>query len=78
MQTYNRADVALGPCPDGGYYLIVAKKPPKAFTGIPWGTGDVLVRTLKRLKAARQSWTLLPEEQDVDQVEDLYLMRHAN
>src|SRR6266545_2296219 len=33
-------DVVLGPCEDGGYYLIGLRSPqPRLFEGIPWSTG---------------------------------------
>ncbi len=74
LQRTDKADVVLGPCPDGGYYLIAARKAPDAFKDIPWGTGWVLERTLNRLSRIGRSWTLLHEERDVDQVADLHLV----
>jgi rSAM/selenodomain-associated transferase 2/rSAM/selenodomain-associated transferase 1 len=68
------SDVVLGPCPDGGYYLIASRKNPDAFTNIPWSTSEVLARTLERIKASGRSSHLLPEEADVDNVEDLPLL----
>lgn len=69
-----RADVVLGPCPDGGYYLIASRQTPEAFADIPWSTPDVLERTVARLRSRGQSLLLLPEERDVDEVEDLHLL----
>ena len=42
-------DVILGPCDDGGYYLIGLRLPtPEVFAGIPWSTSQVLDRTIRR------------------------------
>ncbi len=67
----DRSDVVLGPCPDGGYYLIASRWVPPVFTNIPWSTDQVLSRTLDRLRACDKSWSLLPEERDIDEPEDL-------
>lgn len=58
--------VAIGPCPDGGYYLIAARSTPHMFDGIPWSTDAVLRRTLEKLRTLDMRWVLLPEEKDVD------------
>ena len=71
-----RADVVLGPCPDGGYYLIASRSRPDLFTDVPWGTGRVLERTLEQLRAQRRTWGLLPPERDVDEARDLENFRH--
>jgi len=66
------ADVTLGPCEDGGYYLVGMRRPaPGIFSGIPWSTADVLACTLARARAAGYSVVLLATEYDLDRVEDL-------
>ena len=41
-------DLVLGPASDGGYYLIGLRSPaPSLFDGIPWGSGEVLLATLR-------------------------------
>src|SRR5262249_38968052 len=46
-------DVVLGPAEDGGYYLLgVQGTHPELFTGIPWGTSEVLSATRRRLHEA--------------------------
>ncbi len=60
-------DVVLGPCPDGGYYLIgMNRLYEELLTGIEWGTDRVLDQT--RAAAARRGLTvgLLPELMDLD------------
>ena len=45
------ADVVVGPCDDGGYYLIGVRAPcPRLFEGIPWSTDRVLSLTLERAR----------------------------
>jgi glycosyltransferase A (GT-A) superfamily protein (DUF2064 family) len=67
-----RADVVLGPCDDGGYYLIGMKRPqPALFAGIPWSTEHVTRRTLGAAEAAHLRVSLLPSWPDVDTEESL-------
>ncbi len=43
------ADVVLGPCDDGGYYLVgMRRHTPALFRGIPWSTPAVTARTIRR------------------------------
>ena len=75
----HRADAALkthraviGPCRDGGYYLIGLNEFfPKLFTGIKWGSRTVLRDTLRRLRQKTVDFHLLPELIDFDRIEDL-------
>lgn len=61
------ADVVVGPAEDGGYGLIGLRKPvPALFTGMPWGTAEVLQTTLVRAADAGVGVTLLEEIYDVD------------
>jgi rSAM/selenodomain-associated transferase 1 len=70
------ADVALGPCDDGGYYLVGVRSPqPGLFAGIPWSTQRVLAETLARARASRLRVHLLPPWFDVDTEEDLRRLR---
>jgi uncharacterized protein len=42
-----RDDVVLGPAEDGGYYLVaLSRSRPSLFTGVAWGTRDVLRQTI--------------------------------
>jgi rSAM/selenodomain-associated transferase 1 len=70
----DRNELVLGPCSDGGYYLIGLKKlVPEIFRDIPWGTGDVLTRTLERI--SNHSHFLLNSYFDVDFPADLIRLR---
>jgi uncharacterized protein len=71
------ADVVLGPSEDGGYYLVgVSRTRADAaldalFSDVPWGSADVLARTLARLRAAGLLVELVAPWFDVDSAEDL-------
>lgn len=75
----DRNDLVLGPCTDGGYYLIGAKKLFKnVFKGIPWDSSEVLNRTLDKLYSGRIKFSLLPFWYDVDNIDDLnFYKRHV-
>lgn len=67
-----RNEAVLGPAADGGYYLLGLRRAvPEAFQGIPWSTGEVLARTVERLRAAGVEPVLLETLGDVDEAEDL-------
>jgi uncharacterized protein len=66
------ADVVLGPCEDGGYYLIGLRAPaPALFEAMPWSTAAVLEETLARVRRLDLRLALLPPWFDVDRGEDL-------
>ncbi len=65
-------DAVLGPAADGGYVLIGLKRVDASlFTGIPWGTADVLETTRKRLRRLHWTWLELDVKRDVDEPRDL-------
>lgn len=66
------ADVVLGPCEDGGYYLIGLRAPqPALFADMPWSTERVLALTVERARARKLRTHLLPSWFDVDTEPDL-------
>ena len=70
--TQPRESLILGPAEDGGYYLIgLTRVHDELFDGIPWGTPDVLHRTLEAAGALRLRVELLPVWYDVDLSSDL-------
>jgi hypothetical protein len=76
-----RDDAVLGPCPDGGYYLIGFRSGrflPEAFDGMAWGTGTVLERTRACLSAHRRRVGLLAPWRDIDTIEDLNALRERH
>lgn len=65
-------DVVLGPCEDGGYYLIGMRSyMPELFHRIPWSTTEVAELTMEKANALGLSVSLLPEWYDVDTMIDL-------
>ena len=65
-------DVVLGPCDDGGYYLIGLKSPCSAlFQGIVMSTPTVVTETLERAREQRLQVACLPRWYDVDTPDDL-------
>ena len=69
LQTH---DVVIGPCDDGGYYLIgMNRHVPELFQAISWSTEHVLRETTERAKAAECRVQLLPVRRDIDTEEDL-------
>jgi uncharacterized protein len=66
------ADVVLGPCDDGGYYLVGVRVPrPTLCDGIPWSTDGVLAATLERARGLGLRVSVLPAWFDVDTEGDL-------
>ena len=67
--------VVIGPCTDGGYYLLAMRKsvdsPEQIFQDIPWSTAEVLPRTLDVLDRNRIGFELLPPLSDIDNGDDL-------
>jgi uncharacterized protein len=64
--------VVLGPCNDGGYYLIGLKKPHRElFERIDWSTERVLDQTLQRGIEIGREAKLLPTCYDVDDATSL-------
>lgn len=65
-------DVVLGPCDDGGYYLVGLKAPCSAlFRGIVMSTSSVTAETLERAREQGLRVACLPQWYDVDTPDDL-------
>ena len=67
-------DAAIGPCPDGGYYLIGLRRsprraPPGLFRNVRWSGEHALADTLASLGGAKVA--MLEELGDVDEAADL-------
>lgn len=66
------ADCVLAPAEDGGYVLIgLTRQQASLFDDIPWGTDQVMARTLARLQAEKINYRLLKTQWDVDNLTDL-------
>jgi rSAM/selenodomain-associated transferase 1 len=69
-------DLVLGPCLDGGYYLVGLRSPiPEIFEGIPWSSDSVLVDSVRRARARGHSVALLDPWYDIDTASDLRFLR---
>jgi rSAM/selenodomain-associated transferase 1 len=72
-----RCDAVLGPCPDGGYYLIglrrafaIRSRLKALFRGVRWSTRLALRDTQANLSRLGLAWALLPPEEDLDNRRD--------
>jgi uncharacterized protein len=66
------ADAVLGPCEDGGFYLLgVRDCPPGLLAGIPWSQATTFASTLNRLGERGLKTTVLDPWYDIDRPEDL-------
>ena len=71
------ADVALGPCEDGGYYAIACRRTNAAmFQGVRWSSADALSQTEQAARACGLSVERGPGWYDVDRPEDLPRLLH--
>lgn len=77
------ADVVLGPCDDGGYYLIGIKKPtPRLLREVHMSTPTVTAETMVLAKEEGLNLVTLPTWYDVDDIRSLSRLieeiEHAN
>jgi rSAM/selenodomain-associated transferase 1 len=77
LNSLNEADIVLGPCEDGGYYLVGLRlHVPEIFMDIPWSTSKVTEITKERAIAKGKSIFLLEKWYDVDTKEDLLRLKN--
>ena len=70
-------DLVLGPALDGGYYLIGLRRVfPQLFAEIPWGTSEVLAKTIAIASSMNLSIAYLPPLADIDRPEDLAQLKN--
>ncbi len=75
--TAGRAQVVLGPSPDGGYYLVGLSAPqPALFQGPVWSSSTVLRDTLRLARQLGLQVHLLPAWPDIDTYDDLAAFLH--
>ncbi|MHB8628160.1 MAG: TIGR04282 family arsenosugar biosynthesis glycosyltransferase [Aggregatilineales bacterium] len=66
------ADISLGPCDDGGYYLIGLKRPaPPLFLQVTMSTPHVVADTLARAQVEKLTVATLPTCYDIDFLNDV-------
>jgi uncharacterized protein len=65
-------NLVLGPALDGGYYLIGLQQTiAELFVNIPWGTAEVLAKTVEIAEKLNLSISYLQPLADIDRPEDL-------
>ena len=75
-------DIVIGPCRDGGYYLLGMSRPvpvsfeqgfvPDLFMDIDWSTDRVFKQTMEKIQKNNLSCGILKTLVDIDTLEDLY------
>jgi rSAM/selenodomain-associated transferase 1 len=76
LEALDENDLVVGPCEDGGYYLIgLSRQIPEIFQGIPWSTPDVTKTTIMKAQSGGRSLSLLKKWYDVDTIEDLMRLK---
>ena len=74
-----RDQVVLGPCPDGGYYLVGLSQPqPLLFQGPAWSSRTVLADTLRLARELGLRVHLLPPWPDIDTYDNLRMFVHRS
>ena len=72
VRSLDSCDIVIGPCHDGGYYLLGMRELHKGlFADIPWSTEAVLEKTLDEADLLGLAVHLLPTLADIDTVQDL-------
>lgn len=75
-EALRRADAVLGPCEDGGFYLLGLRRcPPGLLRGLPWSAPETFVTTLARLRDRGLTAAVIPPWFDVDRPADLECLR---
>ncbi len=75
-RTLTTADAAIGPCEDGGFYLLgLTRCPPGLLADLPWSTADTFARTVARLREHGLTVEVLPPWFDVDTASNLPRLR---
>lgn len=71
-------DMVVGPCRDGGYYLIGGRRELPVFNSIPWSSDKVFEMTLEKARKHGITFSVLKEWYDIDSWEDLQQLRHKS
>jgi rSAM/selenodomain-associated transferase 1 len=81
VEKLNDYDIVIGPCEDGGYYIIGFTNHsffPDVFKGIMWSTSTVFKKTVKVLESKDKHFFILEKWCDVDTIEDLKNLYNRN
>lgn len=70
------AEAVIGPCLDGGYYLLGLNKfKDDIFEGMAWSSDRVYNQTIAKLRNLDFKFVVLEEQVDVDDIEDIKLLK---
>lgn len=73
FESLKEHDVVIGPCKDGGYYLLgMSIFVPDLFEDIAWSTERVLNQTIDKIQKNNLSLDMLKTLEDIDTQDDLY------
>jgi hypothetical protein len=81
LRELQACESVLGPCPDGGYYLIGLRRPedpatlPGVFRKVRWSTAFAFSDTLRNLLRLGLSCSVLEECADIDLPRDLQRLK---
>lgn len=76
FEKLDNSDVVIGPCEDGGYYLIgLRESQPVIFEDIPWSTSRVTELTMNKAQMEGLKVSLIEKWYDVDTIDDLLLLK---
>ncbi len=65
-------DAVIGPCDDGGFYVLGLKKThDEMFSDIAWGGDQACAQTIQRLKSCGLKTTSIDPWYDIDRIDDL-------
>lgn len=68
----SRADVALGPTDDGGFYAISCRRThPDMFQDVEWSCPSTMDQTVRAIEACGLTVEIGPRWFDIDELEDL-------
>lgn len=77
LEQLDNSDVVIGPCEDGGYYLIgLRASQPHLFRDIPWSTSRVTELTVNKAQSSGLIVSLLEKWYDIDTPEDLKRLKN--
>lgn len=76
LDELRRCDAVLGPCPDGGFYLIGLRRHGAGmFRGVRWGSPFALRDTLRNLRRWGFACSIIERIADVDRPEDVHRLK---
>jgi len=81
FQSLKNNDSVIGPCEDGGYYLIGFNEEsflPDVFDNIPWSSSEVFNKTVNILDKSNHKFHILQIWHDVDTINDLVSIYKKN